>query len=422
MRSGDGVADEAVGEDAGAALIGRKAGAEAVRLRVGFIPLVDCSPLIVAHEKGFAAAEGLALDLVREASWANIRDRVVLGHFDAAHMLAPMAIAANLGLGHLKTPMITPFVLNKGGNAIAISTAVHDAMAAGGDPGSIHDPAATSRALARAIRARAAAGEAPLTFAMVYPFSGQNYEIRYWLAAAGVHPDRDVRLVVVPPPFMVDALKTGQVDGFCVGAPWPSLAVEHGMGHLVATKQAIWPSSPEKVVGLRESFAARNPDLVARLVRALDRAAAWADTDENRPELAAILARPDYLGVEADIVLRGLTGHLVTAPGEAPAVVDDYLTFHRNATNLPDRSHALWLAGQMLRWRQTADAGHAAEAARRAFRPDLYCAALGLPEAPSGGAFRMFDGETFDPADPGAHLARLTITGAARSPVGGVDD
>ncbi|MEJ1157107.1 CmpA/NrtA family ABC transporter substrate-binding protein [Prosthecomicrobium sp. N25] len=392
--------------EAAAALIGGGPTA-GDRLRVGFIPLVDCAPLLVAHERGFAAAEGLDLDLVRETSWANIRDRIVLGHFDAAHMLAPMTIAANLALGHLKAPVVTPFVLNLGGNAVAVSTAVHTRMREGGGAVSLADPAATGAALARAIRAGAARGEAPLTLAMVYPFSGQNYELRHWLAAAGVDPDRDVRLVVVPPPFMVDALTAGQVDGFCVGAPWPSLSVDAGVGCLVATKSAILPKSPEKVVGVRESWAERHPDRLARLVRALDRAAAWCDDPANHEDLAAILARPGYLGVPAEIVMRSLSGLLRTEQGGAAVHAPDYIIFHRGGANRPEAAHALWLATQMLRWGQAADPDAAYAAARRSFRADLYDAALGRGAAEPVTGLTPFDGLRFDAADPAAYLAAL---------------
>ncbi|TPQ51148.1 hypothetical protein C2U72_09800 [Prosthecomicrobium hirschii] len=390
-------------------------------LRIGFIPLVDCAPLIVAHEKGFAAAEGLRLDLVRETSWANIRDRVALGHFDAAHMLAPMTIAATLGLGHLKAPMVTPFVLNLGGNAIAITTALADAIPGGPGERPLHDPLAAARAFAQAVRTRAKAGAAAPALAMVYPFSGQNYELRYWLAAGGLDPDRDVRMVVVPPPFMVDAMKTGQVDGICVGAPWPSLAVDTGLGAIVGVKSEIWPYAPEKVVGMREAWAERHPSELAALIRALDRAAAWCDDRDNAAELAEMLGRAHYLDVAADVIARSLTHALVTDTG-APAVpVPDYILFHGHGANRPETADALWFASQMQRWGQVTDDPEAVfAAARRSVRPDLYDAALGRggtaraagPVAAKGG-FALFDGIPFDPADPLGYLARHAVRAAA---------
>lgn len=405
---------EGEGKLGAAAALVAPAPVRSTTLRVGFIPLVDASPLIAAHEKGFAAAEGLSLDLVRESSWANIRDRVTLGHFDAAHMLAPMTIAATLGIGHLKAPIVTPFVLNLDGNSVAVTTGLARAMQAEPGGGDLFDPAATARALARVVAARAREGGTAPTLAMVYPFSSHNYELRYWLAAGGIDPDRDVRLVVVPPPFMVDAMRAGQVEGFCVGAPWPSLAVASGLGHIVATRAAIWPHRPEKVVGMREAWAERHPGELAALIRALDRAAAWCDAPENAGELAEILARPSYLGVAAEIIARSLTGRIVAEPGAEPVPVTDYIRFHRHGANRPRVADALWFATQMVRWGQCADAEAAFTAARRSFRPDLYGGALGTSSTPEPAAgFALFDGIPFDPADPAAYLTRFAIRAEA---------
>ena len=222
------------------------------KLTVGFIPLLDCAVIVTALEQGFAAAEGLELRLVRETSWANIRDRLIVGHFDVAHMLGPMAVASTLGVGHLRAPLIAPVSLGLGGNAITASTALWEQMMG---EGATHGagPHAQGKALAKVVESRARAGHEPLTFGMVYPFSCHNYELRYWLAAVGIDPDRDVRLVVIPPPFLADAMRTGQIDGFCVGEPWSSVAVQAGVGTIVTTTTAIWPLSPEK-----SSVAARN--------------------------------------------------------------------------------------------------------------------------------------------------------------------
>lgn len=196
-------------------------------LVVGFIPLLDCASLVAAVEKGFAAEEGINIALVRETSWANIRDRVIVGHFDAAHMLGPMALASSLGIGHLKVPMVAPYSMGLGGNAITVSTSLWQHMR---DFGAELDagPAQQVAALASVVKERTSRGLPPLTFGMVYPFSCHNYELRYWFAAGGIDPDRDVRLVVIPPPLLVDALRAGQVDGYCVGEPWNSLAVAAG--------------------------------------------------------------------------------------------------------------------------------------------------------------------------------------------------
>ncbi|HSK29243.1 MAG TPA: CmpA/NrtA family ABC transporter substrate-binding protein, partial [Candidatus Limnocylindria bacterium] len=202
------------------------------RLRIGFIPLVDAAALIVAVDKGFTAAEGLEVDLVREVSWSNVRDKLNIGLFDAAHLLSPVAIASSLGIGHVRVPIVAPFNLGLNGNAITVTPALFDAIA-GEAYGDIANPANSARALARVAAARRAKGAEPLTFGITFPFSNHNYQLRFWMAAGGLDPDEDVRLVVLPPPYMAESLANGHVDGFCVGAPWNSVAVDLGMGRIL---------------------------------------------------------------------------------------------------------------------------------------------------------------------------------------------
>ena len=342
---------------------------------VGFIPLLDCAPLAVAVEKGFACQEGLDLRLVRETSWANIRDRVVVGHFDAAHMLGPMAIASTLGVGHLKVPMAAPLSLGLGGNAITVSLRVWDLMM---DEGAIVGgaPAALGEALRKVVRARERAQKPQLTFAMVYPFSAHNYELRYWLAACGIDPDRDVRLIVIPPPLLVDAMREGQIDGFCVGEPWNSLAVAVGVGCIAVPTTAIWRLSPEKVLGCRLEWTQRHPNRLQALVRALHRSAQWCEDPANHEELARMLAEPRFVGAPADILRRGLSNRLRLHPdGELQQLPDFYVPASRAAT-FPWVSHARGFYSQMVRWGQVAhDDGHVAQV-RATYRPDLYRLAL----------------------------------------------
>ncbi len=397
--------------DAAADLIAPKVHRGALQpITVGFVALVDCAPLIVARHKGFAEAEGIELTLTREPSWANIRDRVVLGHFEAAHMLAPMPIAATLGLGQVATAIAVPLVLNIAGNGISVTTSVYRAMQASGDPGSIDQPATSGRALKRVVDARKAAGEPPLCFGMTYPFSSHNYELRYWLAAAGIDPELDVRLIVVPPPRMVETMAAGDIDGYCVGAPWPTMAVEAGMAHMVATTIAMKPSSPEKVLGVRAAWAERNPALHGALVRAVAAACAWCEDPEHVDELTELLSQPEHVNAPAALIRRALTGRLVTAPGAEATHIPGYLRFAGAGANRPRVADALWYATQMVRWHQTGSLDRALDAARSAFRPDLYDRALG-PEANTmdapDGPFALFDGIRFDPDDPAGYLARL---------------
>lgn len=408
-------------------------GATPVPLTLGFIPLVDCAPLVVAKEKGFAAAEGLSLSLARETSWANIRDRVMLGHFDAAQMLGPMPIASTLGIGHVEAPMIAPFSLGLGGNAITLSPALFVEMETVG-ASLASGPAAMGKALASVVARRRAAHGAPLTLAVVHPFSGHNYELRYWLAAAEIDPDQDIRIIVLPPSSMVEAVLDRQIDGFCVGEPWNSLAVEAGAGVIAVTKSSLWRQGPEKVLGLRADFAQRRPETLSALLRALYKAAEWAGRSENHAELSRMLAARDHLAVSADIIARALSGGLVRTSGGEPQPIPDFLVFHDHAANFPWQSHSLWFYSQMVRWGQIGYSPALAQKARETYRPDLYRAALAeagidlprasakvegalktaTPVASRNGAMTLgpdgfFDGRLFDPDEIETYLKSFGV-------------
>lgn len=342
---------------------------------IGFIPLLDCAPLVVAAEKGFAAEAGIDLTLVRETSWANIRDRVVVGHFDAAHMLGPMAIASSLGIGHLRVPMVAPYSLGLGGNAITVSTSLWQQMTVAGAAVGAH-PLVQAQALKQVVKEKERARKTPLTFAMVYPFSCHNYELRYWLAAAGIDPDVDVRLIVLPPPLLVDAMREGQIDGFCVGEPWNSLAVSVGVGCIVTPTSAIWRLSPEKVLGCKLEWAERYPQRLSALIRALHHSSAWCGNPANHAELARLLAQHKYVGAPAEILQRGLANQLCLVPSGTPRELQDFYVPSRQAATFPWISHAAWFYSQMVRWRQSEFSTENLAAVRATYRPDLYRAAL----------------------------------------------
>jgi ABC-type nitrate/sulfonate/bicarbonate transport system substrate-binding protein len=375
-------------------------------LRVGFMPLLDCATLVVAQEKGFAAAEGLDLRLLRETSWANIRDRVAVGHFDAAQLLGPMVVAATLDIGHFAVPMIAPVSLGLGGNAITVSGKLWSLMAAQGavlgDP-----PGVQAAALARVVTARERAGTPPLSFAMVFPFSCHNYELRYWLASAGLNPDRDLRLVVLPPPLLVDALRSGQIDGFCVGEPWNSLAVETGLGCIVAATSDIWRRGPEKVLGMRLDWAERHPAQVAGLVRAIDAAARWCDDAYHHAELASLLAEPRYVGVPSSVLCAALGGQLAFSQGGPLMERPEFIVFSRFGATVPRPAHAAWFYSQMRRWGQTAELPGGLDLAMSAYRPDLHAAAVGALSPPAEASDSFFDGRRFDASELEAYLASL---------------
>jgi NitT/TauT family transport system ATP-binding protein len=382
-------------------------------LHIGFIPLVDAAALIVAVDKGFCAAEGLDVTLVREVSWSNVRDKLNIGLFDAAHLLAPVAIASSLGLGHVKVPITAPFNLGINGNAITVSPALHAEIVAEID-GDRFDPLATAKALARVVANRRKTGAEPLTFGMTFPFSTHNYQLRFWMAAGGVDPDEDVHLVVLPPPYMVDSITNGQVDAFCVGAPWNSIAVDRGVGHILHFVSDILVRAAEKVLAIRQSWAEKNPGVVAGLVRAASRAAEFIEHPENRAEAARILAQPERIGVDAELVQRTLDGRLKISPDGTLRESGRYLLVGREGAGRPDPVQAAWLYAQMARWGQTAVSPEALNTAMAVFRPDLYDGALGSAIGKEAGKVARgpigaFAGPVFDPNDIESYLASFAI-------------
>ncbi len=394
-------------------------------ITAGFMPLTDSALLVAAKVKGFAAAEDLDLTLVRETSWANIRDRIAVGHFEAAHMLAPMPIASNLGLTPLPLPLIAPMALGLGGNAVTVSDALWKAMEQHGGKADL-DPATNGAALKRVITQRPHGDR--LQFAVVHPFSGHSYELRYWLAASGIDPVAEIDIVVVPPPLMADALLTGRIDGYCAGEPWNSFGVDAAAGHLATVKAAIWKSSPEKVLGVQAEWAEANPAALDALLRALHHASIWCADSANHIELAGILARPEWINVAAEIIERGLSGQL--QGGSGLVAVPDFFVTHARAATFPWQSHALWFYSQMVRWGHATHSPENAAIAASSYRPDIYRRALrptggALPGANAKveGALKMatavgavqgtlelgpdgfFDGQVFDPDRLDAYIA-----------------
>ncbi|MFA9479577.1 CmpA/NrtA family ABC transporter substrate-binding protein [Phycisphaerales bacterium AB-hyl4] len=407
-------------------------------LRLGFIPLSDCAPLVVARHKGCFERQGLDVTLTREPSWSAIRDKLACGRLDAAHMLAAIPLAATLGITGLPCPMITGMSLDLNGNAITVSNKLHAQMTAV-DPEAMRRRPITAEPLRKVIEFNAAAGREPLTFASVFPFSSHHYELRYWLAAAGIDPDRDVRLIVVPPPGMVTALSRGEIDGYCVGEPWNSVAVERGVGRVLIAKHELWSNSPEKVLGVRADWALRHPNTHRALIRALLEACAWLDHPDNREEAAQLVAQPGYVDASPSAVAAALTGQFRYGPGEPTTNTPDFFVFHRHAANFPWRSHAMWTLTQMIRWGQLDPRVDMEQIAREVYRPEVYRAAaqdLALPcpavdykcegthAQPwtlSGtppvalGADTFFDDSAFDPRRPMAYLADFDVTRTAEA-------
>lgn len=376
-----------------------------VDLRLGFIALTDCAPLVVAKALGFFAEEGLDVTLSREASWATIRDKVAVGALDGAHMLAPMALASSLGAAGDPVPMIAPMALNLNGSAITISSALADALRVI-DPEGMAQTPITARPLARLLDQRRARGEPLLTFAVVFTYSMHAYELRYWMAQAGIDPDQDVRLVVTPPPRMVEQLRLGGIDGFCVGAPWNAVAVQEGLGEVLIRASEFWPGSPDKVFGVKAKWAETYPDELRAALRAMIRASAWADEPANRETLVDLLAAPEHIGASAQAIAWALK---------------DEIVFHASGAGLPRRAHALWFLSQMARWGQVEPSVDLGRLAHTVYRPDLFEAAaaslgpaidpaMAFADAANEPTTRLFDGATFDPDAAELYAAGFPIT------------
>ncbi len=334
-----------------------------MRITVGYVPLTDAAPVIAAAELGFARDEGLDIELSREPSWATLRDRLALGHLDAAHMLGPLAIASTLGLSGPQARLSVPMALGLNGNAVTVSTALWAAMA----PQS-HDLADVAAAFARIARARAGEGR-PLTLGTVHPFSSHSTQLRLFAGRGGLDLDAAVRLVVVPPPETVDALRCGRIDGVCVGAPWNSVAVAAGLGRIAALGCEIAPDCPEKVLAVAEGTEFTLP-----LVRAIHRAGLWCADPGNRSALSHLLAERAGLDTQAEIIARTLGGALIVDPDGTERTNPAYLRLDA-ATHRPNPDHARWLVAQMIASGQAAPDRDDADRAAALYRPDLFEAA-----------------------------------------------
>lgn len=342
-------------------------------LKLGYVALSDCAPLVVAREHGFFERHGLTVTLSRESSWASIRDKVAVGALDGAQMLATMPLSMTLGLGPLRTPMVTALALSLGGNTITVANGLYARMAETGLTG--------AAALKAVIDADREAGRDPMTFAMVYPTSTHQYELGAWMAAGGIDPGRDARLIVVPPQQMVTYLVAGRIAGYCVGEPWGSMAVTLGLGRVVATSEEVWAGRIEKVFGVTEAWAEAHPATHVAAVRALVEACRFADEPANRPDVARLIARRGRVNAPLEAIEAGLCGRFRRGREETVGSDPAMPVFHRHAANFPWRSQAMWYLAQMVRWGHAAGFDPATVAAQ-VYRTDIHREAaisLGVP-------------------------------------------
>ena len=409
-------------------------------LKFGFIKLTDMAPLAIAYEKGYFEDEGLFVSLEPQANWKVLLDRVITGELDGAHMLAGQPLAATIGFG-TEAHIITPFSMDLNGNGITVSNEVWEQMLPhipkGADGRPVHPIKAD--ALKPVVEQYKAEGK-PFNMGMVFPVSTHNYELRYWLAAGGIHPGfyskenisgqilGDALLSVTPPPQMPATLEAGTIYGYCVGEPWNQQAVFKGIGVPVITDFEIWKNNPEKVFGITAGFAEKYPNTTLAMTKALIRAAKWLDENDNanRMEAVEILSRSEYVGADKEVIANSMTGTFEYEKGDKRSV-PDFNVFYRYFATYPFYSDAVWYLTQMRRWGQITEAKTDAwydEVARKVYRPDLYLkAAKMLVEeghvakadfpwetdgyrAPQS---EFIDEKTFDGRTPNAYLEQFPI-------------
>lgn len=417
---------------------------EKEELKFGFIKLTDMAPIAIAYEKGYFEDEGLYVTIEAQANWKVLLNGVIDGTLDGAHMLAGQPLAATIGYG-TKADIITPFSMDLNGNGITVSNTIWDKMKPhipklpDGRP--IHPIKAD--ALKPVVEDYKKQGK-PFNMGMVFPVSTHNYELRYWLAAGGIHPGyyaphkgdssgqlkADALLSVTPPPQMPATLEAGTIYGYCVGEPWNQQAVFKGIGVPVITDYEIWKNNPEKVFGITKQFAEKYPNTTVRLTRALIRAAMWLDANDNanRPEAVMILSQSNYVGADYDVIANSMTGTFEYEEGDVRPVPDFNVFFRYNAT-YPYYSDAIWYLTQMRRWGQISEDKPDSwykDVAKKVYRSDLYTKAAksliadGLakvsdfPNFATETGFKpeqdeFIDGISYDGTQPNAYLEKFSI-------------
>jgi nitrate/nitrite transport system substrate-binding protein len=372
---------------------------ETPAIRFGIIALTDCSPIVIAHELGYFKKFGIASTVSKEASWAVIRDKLSLGENHATHMLIGMPLASTMGLaGSPVKPMVIPWLLNRNGQAITLNNKL---KALG----------AKTPAQIKPIAEKARAGGDPLTFAMTFPPGTHAMWVRYWLASGGIHPDRDINLITIPPAQMVANMKVDKMDGFCVGEPWNNRAIEDGTGFTAVTTQQLWKDHPEKVCAFTEDFAQKNPRTVKAVLKALQLASVDLDRLENRPKFAEIIGRPAYINCPPATILERLLGKYTYGDGRVEQD-PNYMIFSNRGCNYPHQIYGKWWLTQFRRWGMAKSAPDYEGVPKRVLRSDLYLEAmkeLGVgTKVVEEQKVTLFDG-VFDGRDPETYARSFPI-------------
>ncbi|WP_299318131.1 CmpA/NrtA family ABC transporter substrate-binding protein [uncultured Maribacter sp.] len=410
---------------------------EKPQLTFGFIKLTDMAPLAIAKEKGFFEEEGLFVSVEAQSNWKNVLDRVIDGQLDGSHMLAGQPIAAGAGFGR-QAKLVTPFSMDLNGNGITVSNDVWSKMKpnvpADSEDKPIHPIKAD--ALKPVITSYKNEGK-PFKMGMVFPVSTHNYELRYWLAAAGIHPgmytadnvqgqiDAEVLLSVTPPPQMPATLESGTIYGYCVGEPWNQQAVFKGIGVPVTTNYDIWKNNPEKVFVMTKEFVEQNPNTAIAVTKALIRAGKWLDEPSNRAEAVEILSMSQYVGAPKEVLANSMTGTFEFEKGDKRDMPDFNVFYKYNAT-YPFYSDGIWFLTQMRRWGQIPESKSSdwyASTIKDIYRPDIWKKAADLlvaegqipaADVPDTDGFKaatsdFIDGTSYDAKDPIGYINSFSI-------------
>ena len=372
---------------------------EAKSVRFGMIALTDCASIVMAHELGLFAKYGVQSVVSKEASWAVIRDKLSLGENQATHMLLGMPFASTMGLaGSPVKPMIIPWLLNRNGQAITLSTALKNA-------------GVRTAAQLKPVAEKAKASGQIMNFAMTFPPGTHAMWMRYWLASGGIHPDKDVSLITIPPAQMVANMKVGKMDGFCVGEPWNLRAIVDGIGFTATTTQQIWADHPEKVCAFTEEFADKNPKTVKAILKALHESSVFIDKMENREKVAETISKPTYINCPKEIILARLQGNYDYGDGRKEKD-PNYMIFSNRNCNFPQKTFGLWWLSQFRRWGMVKQAPDYAGITKRVLRSDIYMEAMKeigvTPKVQDMQKVKLFDG-VFDPADPEKYAQSFAI-------------
>lgn len=340
-------------------------------LNIGFSPLTDAAPLIVAKEEGFFAKNNLNVHLHREISWSNIRDKLAFGEFEAAHILAPILMSSTLGVGSVKKPLVTAYSFGLNGNAVSVSNALYNELNQF-ESQLVLKPEKSAWAIKQVVEKRKKLGQSKIRFAVVFPFSMHQYLLCYWLTTAGIDPNQDVHITVVPPSRMVQALEEDLIDAYCVGEPWNTHAVKRQVGVTLITGYEIWNNAPEKVLGVRKEWAENNQQTHKNLILSLYQASQWINQEDNRARLIEYLSLPEYIGAPFDSIQNAINGEVCNPACSTCRKIPNFTLPFNYLANFPWQSHAEWILSQMQNWGQVSKMVDIKQISKDVYLTDLY--------------------------------------------------